>query len=257
MTLVILHRASLGELPYRQWLEAGDRDIVLLTDQSLTGFADTAAAELAVLELAARTRISGLVALHPGDQIRAGSLRDHLRVPGQTRDQAVAAADSIRAGELLAEAGVPVLPRAAAGRISDLYRAAHAWGYPLVVRRRRSTDRTAVAELTDEAALRAFARGGLTEGARATAALTVEPQVLGERQRGPGNAAAAAALRVLDPAPGHPLEIEAVCDAQGQWRVDTVRYTGHLAPSPAVARAVVRAQATVQQSMVEPMEAVR
>ncbi|WP_037601702.1 hypothetical protein [Streptacidiphilus rugosus] len=241
-TLVILHRASLGELPYGQWLGDTGHRIVRIGDTELPGFADTAAAELAVLRTAARTPVAGVIALHPDDQIRAGSLRDHLCLPGQTRDQALAGADLILAGELLAAAGVPTLPRAAAGRIPDLYRAAHAWGYPLAVRRRRGAERGVVAELTDEAALRAFARGGLTEGERSTAALVVEPMTLGERHRGPGLPVTDAALTALAPSAGHPLEVDAVRDAHGAWVVDRVRYTGHTAPT----RALVRAQAGVE-----------
>jgi hypothetical protein len=265
MTVVVLHPASLGELPYARWLADAGRELVLVTDRAtdaaphaaevhcLAGYAGTAAAELAVLEVALRRQVTAVVALHPGDQIRAGSLRDLLRLPGQTRDEAVVGADAIRAAELLADAGVPVVHRAPAATIPDLYRAAHAWGYPLVVRGRRGPERAVVAELADEAGLRAFARGGFAEGdTAATAGLTVEPAATGPRHRGPGNPTTDAALAVLPAAPGHPLEVEAVRDERGEWRVDTVRYTGRTAP----ARELVRDQAGLELSVRESVEAV-
>ncbi|WP_406444050.1 hypothetical protein OHB14_34490 [Streptomyces sp. NBC_01613] len=336
MTLVVLHRTSLGHLPYGQWLADSGHDLVVVTEPGAeTGhtagagaepgraeggaasagvgagrgggfaavpvhgvevrgveesaatagiegrrvdrvaasagggagrsdgfatvaavevhcigrFAATAAVELAVLEIAARRPVTAVIALHPGDQIRAGSLRDHLGLAGQTRDEAVVGADAIRAAELLGAAGVPVVPRAAAGTIADLYRAAHAWGRPLVVRRRRGPERAVVAELAGEAELRAFARGGIAEGdTAATAGLTVEPATAGPRHRGPGNPATDAALAVLPAAPGHPLEVEAVRDESGTWRVDTARYTGRTAP----ARELVRAQAGLDRVRPQP-----
>ncbi|WP_420311174.1 hypothetical protein ACOB87_20690 [Streptomyces sp. YS-B37] len=242
MTVVVLHQRSLGDLPYGEWL-GGDAIVV---DSSTTA-ADSASAtaELAVLSLASNTHVTALVALHPDDQIRAGALRDRLGLPGQTRDEAVVGADAIRAADLLGAAGVPVVPRAPAATIPDLYRAAHTWGYPLVVRRRRGPERAVVAGLADETALRAFARGGLAEGdTAATAGLTVEPATTGPRHRGPGNPATDAALAALPAMPGHPFEVEAVQDALGTWRVDTVRYTGDTAD----ARHLVGAQARQLES---------
>ncbi len=140
---------------------------------------------------------------------------------------------------------MPVVRRAPAATIPDLYRAAHTWGYPLVVRRRRGPERAVVAGLADETALRAFARGGLAEGdTAATAGLTVEPATSGPRHHGPGNPATDAALAVLPAVPGHPFEVEAVRDALGTWRVDTVRYTGDTAD----ARHLVCAQARQLES---------
>ncbi|MZD06699.1 hypothetical protein GTW43_16575 [Streptomyces sp. SID5785] len=252
MTVVVLHRADLGALPYGDWLDGVDAGggPVLLTEPGtpappapwadvhrIDRFARTAGVETAVLAAAAHTPVTAVIALHPDDQIRAGALRDRLGLPGQGRDAAVFGADTVRAAEALAAHGVPVVPRAAAGRISDLYRAAHAWGYPLAVHRRRGADRPVVAELADEAALRAFARGGIAEGSGgATASLTVGPPVTAHRHTGPGTPATDAALAVLPADPGHPLEVGAVQDARGRWRVDTVRYVGHVRPTGALVR---------------------
>ncbi|MET7479665.1 hypothetical protein ABZT17_35610 [Streptomyces sp. NPDC005648] len=262
MTLVVLHRACLGPLPYGRWLADAGTELVVVTDRQArfeaaevhcTGSFGTAAAELAVLEVSARRRLTAVVALHPDDQIRAGSLRDHLGLPGQTRDEAVVGVDAIRAAQLLGAASVPVVPRAPAATIPDLYRAAHLWGYPLVVRRRRGPERPVLAELTDEAALRAFARGGIAEGdTAATAGLTVGPAVTGPRHHGPGNPVTDAALAVLPATPGHPLEVEAVRDAQGTWRVDTVRGAG----GTDRARELVRAQAALEPAYRHSVEVV-
>ncbi|WP_328681930.1 hypothetical protein [Streptomyces sp. NBC_00343] len=243
MTVVVLHRRSLGDPPYGEWLGG---DAIVVDSSSTAADSASATAELAVLSLASNTHITALVALHPDDQIRAGSLRDHLGLAGQTRDEAVVGADAIRAAELLGAAGVPVVRRAPAATIPDLYRAAHAWGYPLRVRRRRGPERAVVADLGDETALRAFARGGLAEGdTAATAGLTVEPATSGPRHHGPGNPATDAAHAVLPAVAGHPLEVAAVRDEFGTWRVDSARYTGRTTD----ARRLVCAQARRLESV--------
>ncbi|MET9075388.1 hypothetical protein [Streptomyces sp. NPDC004232] len=272
MTLIVLHRAALGALPYGRWLADAGRDLVLVTEPEavdLLGgqrgawaethvvprFAVTAEAERTVLAVAVRRQVSAVVALHPGDQVRAGSLRSHLGLPGQSRDEALVGADTLRADELLSSAGVPVVRRAAAGRVPDLYRAAHSWGYPLVIRPLRGAERPVVAELSDEDDLRVFARDGLATGhPTATAGLTVEPLTAGPRHHGLGTPATDAALAVLPGGPGHPLGVAAVRDERGVWRVDSVRYEGHLGPG----RERVRAQAGLPAELPhrESMEAV-
>ncbi|MBW5484680.1 hypothetical protein [Streptomyces bambusae] len=281
MTVAVLHDPRLGELPYgpadgpadglayADWLADRAEDLVLVTGTGAPAatartaadarmrvhrvdrYALTAAVETTVLDLAAGTPLTALVALHPADQVRAGALRDRLGLPGLTRDQALLLTDPLRARDLLAAAGVPVTRRAAARRIIDLYLAAHDWGYPLVVRDRRAPGSPVVAELADEAALRAFADGGISVGAVGSAAgLTVEPRTTGERrrtagdqaadtERTAGDPAADAALAVLPAVPGHPVLVETVRVGHGTWAVDLARY----APETAPLRELVRAQA--------------
>ncbi|WP_185921708.1 hypothetical protein [Streptomyces sp. WAC06614] len=249
MTVVVLHDPRLGPLPYADWLGDAADGMFLVTGADgpppppvpavgggtvhrVAHYPRTAAVETTVLALAARTPCTALVALHPADQVRAGALRDHLGLPGLTRDQALVLTDPLRARDLLAAAGVPVTPRTAARRIIDLHLAAHTWGYPLLVRDRRAPGAPVVAELADEPALRAFADGGISAGAVGSAAgLTVEPhRPAGERRRGPGDPAADAALAVLPAVPGHPVLVETVRATDGTWTADLVRYAPETAP---------------------------
>ncbi|WP_441246983.1 hypothetical protein [Kitasatospora sp. McL0602] len=250
MTVAILDPDGRYAAEYPGWLADSGRSLTLLTGAPVThpGYAEvrvveryarSAAVETAVLELARSVGVSAVVALDPADQIRAGGLRDHLGLAGQSRDAAVALADSVEAAELLTRAGVPTVRRERVRRVTDLYRWAHAWGYPLVVRRRRGADRPVVAELADEAALRAFADGGMPADPSAVPSLTVEPRADGELHHGPGLPVTDAALAALPADPGHPCAVAAVRDGSGAWAV----HSAHYQPAARPARALVRAQA--------------
>ncbi|MFD5496348.1 hypothetical protein ACFWH4_26490 [Streptomyces sp. NPDC127091] len=262
MTAVVLHRSGTGTLPpCPEWLAVLGRDPVLVTDVPGTGVPGAPAgysevrhvgryasadAETTVLDLARHRTVTAVLALHPADQVRAGALRDALGLPGQTRDEALVLVDAVAAHALLGRAGVPVTERADVRRILDLYRAAHVWGYPLAVRRRRTPGREVVAVLRDETGLRAFARGGLTDGpVAAVPGLMVEPYGAQERHEGPGLPVTDAVSAVLPPDPGHPYVVEAVRRPGGAWRVDGVRYR------PGDPRAQVRAQAAAAARAVE------
>ncbi|ARP73037.1 hypothetical protein LK07_28290 [Streptomyces pluripotens] len=250
MTVVILDRTGPGgPLPYAAWLAEAGHELVLVTDtpgihpdiaevHALAGYPSSAAVETTVLDLAARHTLSAVVALHPADQLRAAALRDTLGLPGQSREEALVLADSVAAQTWLRRAGLPVVERAGVRRVLDLYRAAHAWGYPLAVRRRRGPEREVVAVPDGEAALRAFIRGrqGGT-AASALAGLTVEPVRDGRRHQGAGLAVTDAVLSALPLRAGHPYAVEAAYEAHGGWRIDSLRYR------PGDLRAQTRAQA--------------
>ncbi len=251
MSIVVLDPDGSLAADCPAWLADSGRPLTLLTGRAgeypgyaevrvLERYAESAAVETTVLELARHGEVSAVVALDPADQIRAGGLRDHLGLAGQSRDAALTLADAVEGRALLARAGVPISRREEVRRVADLYWWAHQGGYPLAVRRRRTAGHPVVAELADEAALRAFVTGPLLPDDPAVVpSLTVEPLTDGERHHGPGLAVTDAALAALPADPGHPYAVEAVREAGGDWLVHSVGY----APGARPARALVRAQA--------------
>ncbi|MEU3609662.1 hypothetical protein AB0E83_30105 [Streptomyces sp. NPDC035033] len=246
MTLVVLDPDGRHAAGCPGWLADAGEELHLVTGRAGVhpGFARVsvverygrgAGAETAVLDAASRTPVRAVVALAPEDQIRAAGLRERLGLPGQSRKAALALADSVAAHALLARAGVATTPLAEVRRVADLYWWAHRWGYPLAVRPRRGPDRAVIAELADEAALRATVAGGLLPSDPAVVpSLTVEPAVTGEVRREAGPP-----LAGLPADPGHPYVVETVRGPEGDPLVRAVRYAPELRP----ARELVRAQA--------------
>ncbi|GFH35738.1 hypothetical protein [Streptomyces pacificus] len=249
MTLVVLDPDGRYAAGCPRWLADAGEELHLVTGRAGAhpGFAEVsvveryeqgAGAELAVLASAARRPVRAVVAIAPGDQLRAACLRERFGLPGRTREAALALADSMAAHALLARARIATTPRAEVRRVADLYWWAHQWGYPLVIRRRRGPDRPVVAEPADEAALGAAVAGGLLPAdPAAVPSLTVEPALMVEPRRDvdlplPG---------ALPVDPGHPYVVETVRGPDGDRRVHAVRY----APESRPARALVRAQAGI------------
>jgi len=269
MTVVVLDGGTGPLPPYPGWLrDAGDAP-VLLTGRapagvvgayaevrSFPGYATAADVERCVLDLARRGVVSAIVATATTDLVRAGALRDHLGLPGQGRDGALAFADPVQARRRLLRAAVPAVPVGEVRRVSDLYWYAARWGYPLRIRRRREPPWPTVAVLRDEADVRAFCRGDVFPTPEAVPRLLAEPAPAGERRRvgagppdvsGPGGpdtprrlAVAAAARAALPGWSGYPYAVDLVRAPGGDWLVDT---TGPDLDDPTVHRAAVRAQA--------------
>lgn len=265
MSIVVLDPDGRTARDCPAWLADAGRDLTLVTGRVVTaagfarfpgfaGFAEirtvrryarSAAVETAVLEVARGRGVSAVVALDPVDQIRAGGLRDHLGLPGQSRDAALVLADAVESLAALARAGVPTVRREEVRRPADLYRWAHRWGYPLVVRGRRGA-RAVVADLADEAALRVFIRTVMPGDPNVVASLTVEPRAGGERHHGPGLPVTDAALAALPADPGHPCAVAAVREAD-RWLVHDAGYRPAVRP----ARELVRAQAGLDPDRTE------
>lgn len=200
MTVLILDRGEGPLPPYLEWLESGDGDAVLFTgrppgavsgdDRSryadVRSFPDYDASsrmERDAVRLAATVTIGAIVALAPGDAIRAGALRDLLGVGGQGRADAIASQDLVAARDRLRQAGVPTLACGVVRRISDLYWYGHDWGYPVRVRHRRAPGWPTAAELRDESDVIAFTRGGLSPKLESVPSLVAEPIVPVDRPR--------------------------------------------------------------------------
>ncbi|AWK10732.1 hypothetical protein DDQ41_19575 [Streptomyces spongiicola] len=247
MTLVVLDPDGRYAAGCPGWLADAGEELHLVTGRAGAhpGFARVSVveryergtgAESAVLAAAARTPVRAVVAIAPGDQVRAACLRERFGLPGRSREAALALADSVAAHALLARAGIATTPRAEVRRVADLYWWAHRWGYPLAIRRRRGRDRPVIAEPGDEAALRAAVAGGLLPvDPAAVPGLTVEPAVTGE-PRCDVDLPLPGALPVD---PGLPYVVETVRGPDGDRLVHAVRY----APAVRPARELVRAQA--------------
>jgi hypothetical protein len=263
--------------PYLEWLADADGDVVLFTGRSLEemarhdtrGYASvhcfedydaSALVELTAGRLAQSTAISAVVAVAATDAIRAGALRDLLGVAGQGRDDAIAFRDLVTLRLRLERAGVPTLPSGAVERVSDLYWHRHRWESAIRVRRRRVHGWPVVAELRDEAAVRAFACGGLSARLGSVPSLVAEPCVAIARQElavavaadgswslpeGEPEAVAQAALAALAPLSPGGWRVELVRTSAGGWLVDAVGS----AAEPR--RALVRGQAGLPQQAPE------
>jgi hypothetical protein len=271
MTVLVLDAPGGPLAPYRDWLADAAGEVVLFTGRSLAemarhdthGYASvrcfedyrgSALVERAAIRLADATAIRALVATDPADAIRAGALRDLLGVAGQGRDDAIAFRDLVTLRGRLERAAVPTLASGAVRRVADLYWYGDRWGTGVRVRRRRATGWPVVAELNDEAAMRVFTCGGLSDRLEAVPSLVAEPCVARERH--------AVAVAVAEdgwwmlPA-GHPAPVADVArtalaalapSSPGDWRVELVRAEGWCVDSVSrtaagSCRALVRAQA--------------
>jgi hypothetical protein len=263
MTIVIMDRLPGGPPRYQDWLSDCGTELVLLTAQepssvdgrgfasvtSILDYATSFAVERAVLALAKRTEITGLVAVAAADLVRAAALRDYLGLPGQRREDALAFVDPLATREHLDRAGVPTVPGGPVSRVSDLYWYAHLWGYPLRIRQRNEPGWPTAAELSSEADIRFYTRSGVSERIELNPSLMAEP-CLTDAPRAwirPGNndgepdqlSVVDATVRALPVLPGHPYLV-ALVERDGGWLVDSVRCDRL---SPAEHREAVRAQA--------------
>jgi hypothetical protein len=268
VTIIILDRHPGGTPPYADWLADTGEDLVLITGRpavDATGYADvrsvpdyasSATAELTVLDIAATTTVSALVATATPDLVRAGALRDHLGIDGQSRADAAVLADPVAMRQRLSEAGVPTIPVGAVLRVSDLYWYRHHWGGgPLRVRRRKETGWPTAAVLRSDADLRAFTAPGLAPTLITVPSLLVEPDLAGSRHtvhsftvnNSTVDSLARDALSALPCDPDGPYRIDILHTETGERLVDTVA-----AATAVDHRAVVRHQAGLP-----PQEATR
>jgi hypothetical protein len=241
MTIVILDRDTGPLSPYPDWLRDSGQDVVLATPHapaargytevwSVADYTASARIDLRVLELAGRTAVTGIVATHPADLVRAGGLRDRLGIGGQGRDAALLAADPVAATEVLRGAGIPVVDRAAVTQASDLYWLARRWGYPLRVRARREPGWPTVATVRDAAEVRAFTDRGLFPDPLFVPGLMAEPVYSGVRHVVTGTAPHALlsivddALSALGVGEKRSCRAEVIHTDAGEWLVDTVGY---------------------------------
>jgi hypothetical protein len=277
VTVLVLDGAGGPLAPYPEWLADADRDVVLFTGRSLVemarrdtrGYASvhcfedyeaSALVELTAVRLAESTAISAVVAPAATDAIRAGALRDLLGVEGQGRDDAIAFRDLVALRLRLERAGVPTLPSGVVQRVSDLYWHRHRWGSAIRVRRRRESGWPVVAELRDEAAVRAFACGGLSARLESVPSLVAEPCVAVARHElaiavgqdgswslpaGEPAAVAQAALAALAPLSPGGWRVELVRTSAAGWLVDAV------SSSAEPRRALVRRQAGLAEQVLE------
>ncbi|MEZ0072078.1 hypothetical protein [Planotetraspora sp. GP83] len=278
MTVVVLDAPSGPLLPYPSWLAGAD--VVLFTGRSPAEIRDTdgyaevrpfaryeasAQVERAVLALAEVRTVAAIVATAAVDAIRAGALRDHLGLPGQGRESAILFRDLVAMRQRLAGEAVPTVPFAAVRRVSDLYWFAHEWGFPLTVRRRRTSGWPTVATLRDEAEVREFTLGGISGKLESLPDLMAEPQIerslvvtdLDSWRPDAGDstgdstdvpAVARAAFAALPPPAGpYPYAVEACRTAGGAWVVGSVACDF----GEARARDAVRAQAGLAPQLEE------
>lgn len=255
MTILILDHPAAALPPYRRWLSDSGDDLILVTGRApdtiaaadrddyasirhLAGYPVSTEVERTVLELAEWTGVSAIVAVAHTDLIRAGALRDHLRLPGQGRDSALVCADLVAMRQRLTEWTIPVIPSGSVRRAVDLYWYAHRWGYPIRVRQRRAAGWPTVRVADNEAQLIGLTAGLFQAGFDSVPSLLLEPQIPGTRTRAviAGTAAPlvspageAVPLALLTSAtlaipwgPGPGRAVSVVRGEDGSWLVDSV-----------------------------------
>ena len=136
MNVLVLNRYALANTPYHAWLgEPGS--ITVVTDDEVTadadlsryaevvpiaGYENNPMVELTALRLHERHRFDAVVAMSEVDVLRASRLREAMGVTGQDVRSAEAFRDKLRMKELLAAAGIPVAPFAAASDATAIHR---------------------------------------------------------------------------------------------------------------------------------------
>lgn len=168
MTIVVLGRSALSFSPFHSWFADTNEEIILITTESRLDLpeAEWASAQARyaeihlhdnldhgdvdddLLDIASRTRISGIVALSEYDLTRAGGFREYLNIQGQQLDSARAFRDKLLMRELLA--GVVAGPDySEVTRALDLIAFIELNGYPVVLKPRRGAGAVGVQILRD------------------------------------------------------------------------------------------------------------
>lgn len=200
MTILIFSRSAMSFSPYHDWLADADAALVLLTSAdkldlpapaqaaALTRYAEVrcyddyaAGTELERDAMDLGGQVSAVVALSELDLIRVGALREHLGIPGQGRDSAIAFRDKVEMKRVLAAGGVAVTAFAAVSGPVDLYRFVARHGFPVVVKPRHGFGSMGVTVLRDREELDAFAAEPLTPRVESVPDLMVESFVEGEQ----------------------------------------------------------------------------
>ena len=156
MSVLVLHRGALADVPYDRWLSDLHADILLLAAQvqldlsgdalpqeggyrhveAVSGYDVSGYVEARTLELARRHGVRRIVATQERDLERAAQLRDILGLPGQRLESATAFRDKVEMKRLVREAGIAVAPHAEVECAADLIEFASRFGFPLVLKPR-------------------------------------------------------------------------------------------------------------------------
>jgi hypothetical protein len=278
MAILVLDRSTGPLPPYGRWLGDSAQDVVLFTARSRRDIAEHdsggltevrhikryvtgAEADIEALRLAQRTELSAIVATASDDAIRAGALRDHLRLGGQGREDAIVLADLPALRQRLNEAGISTMPCGLVRRPADVFWHAHRFGYPVGARQSRADGWPTISVLHSQVESAAFTSGDFAADFRWMPAVMLEPRIAGARcsigavATGPGVTpapapagaphppeamAAMAALAALPTLTGARYRVELVRASTGEWLIDSV---GLDLLDPGARRAAVRAQA--------------
>lgn len=156
MSVLVLHRGALCDVPYDRWLSDLQADVLLLAAREqldlsgdclphLAGYRHAEVVsqydlsgyvEARALELALRHRVRLIVAIQERDLERAAQLRDILGLPGQQPQSATAFRDKVEMKRLVQAAGLPVAPHCEVECAADLFDAAERFGFPVVLKPR-------------------------------------------------------------------------------------------------------------------------
>jgi biotin carboxylase len=175
--LILHHRGSLAGCPYDRWLSDYDGDVLLLASrehlgwvgeelpagetgyrhlEAVDGYELGGVVESRVLELADRYDVDDVVTVQEHDVERTAQLREILRLPGHSTDDAVVWRNKLLMKQAARRAGIEVAAHAAVECATDLLSFADEHGFPVVVKPRDGAGALGVRVLRDQAELDAF-----------------------------------------------------------------------------------------------------
>ncbi|MFJ9772637.1 acetyl-CoA carboxylase biotin carboxylase subunit family protein [Kitasatospora sp. NPDC101157] len=175
--VLILNRSALSRARYREWLgeeavicllqnaatadvdpaESACDEVVLVADYDTSGLAEAEA-----IRMHERYRFDRILAFSEYDLMRAARLREHLGLPGQTVESALAFRDKLVMKQRLAEHRVPVAAFGILDFATDLLEFTERHGFPVVVKPRSASGSRGVRVLADEEELRTWLAGDFT-----------------------------------------------------------------------------------------------
>jgi biotin carboxylase len=147
VAILIFNRLPEYDVPYAEWLQELNEDLILLTSDKLEkdfkgykqvlafeNYDFNSAVEFAALRLYEEKPYRAVIATAERDILRAATIREYLGIPGQSLKSAVAFRNKVKMKEILGAAGVRVPAYARVDSVVDLYRFIRKHGYPVVVK---------------------------------------------------------------------------------------------------------------------------
>ncbi|MBL4963510.1 ATP-grasp domain-containing protein [Bacillus halotolerans] len=180
MSTLILNKTSYSKSPYDLWLKDLEEPIVMLTSterlnecknydqiESFDEYPVNGCIEIRALELHETYRFHTIIAMSEYDLLRAGKLRTHLGVEGQSYESALLFRDKVLMKQRLEEAGIPVPPYRKIESSVDLYLFVQQFGFPVVVKPIDGSGSVGTKVLKNESDMMEYLSKGLSENMEA------------------------------------------------------------------------------------------
>ncbi|WP_017729234.1 ATP-grasp domain-containing protein [Halalkalibacterium ligniniphilum] len=176
MSILILNGYPHEHMPYEQWLEDSEEELILITSKiyenefpkekykEIIGFENyenNSNVEIHAIELHKKYNFSKLIATYEFDLLRAANLREFLKIPGQDYNSALAFRDKLLMKQISKEnnLNVPIFEKLTnAVALSEFI---DQNGYPIVVKPRDGAGAEGVRIINDSSDLKLFLNDGI------------------------------------------------------------------------------------------------